>query len=284
MAITQELGPSLSRETRLLLPSDIDFQPVGQRWNVHYPIEYAAIVDASSEEDVATAVKYANSKSIPFLAFNGTHGAQLPLLNFKNGIGITTGAMKSLKINEADGGKTAWIKGSWLSGHLRDELFKLGKRTTMGSCDSTGIIGPMLGGGHGFLQGQYGLLADQIVELRVVLADGSIVTVSEEENKDLFWAMRGAGHNFGIVTAVRYKVYDVPKDDEWSHGMTVFKATQLEDLVPVFNGILKNQPAELAIWFPQFVKIPDFDPKNVSTHVFHRRFYLCNRSHRLTRQ
>jgi FAD/FMN-containing dehydrogenase len=277
MDITQELGSRLSSQTRLLRPSDSDFENTGKRWNLHFPIEYAAIVDASREEDVAAAIKYANSKSLPFLAFNGTHGAQLPLLNFKNGIGITTLAMKSLTLDESDGGRTAWIRGSWLSGHLRNELFKLGKRTTLGSCDSTGIIGPMLGGGHGILQGRYGLLADQIVELRVILADGSIVVVSEDENKDLFWAMRGAGHNFGVVTAIRYKVYDVLKDDEWSHGMMVFQGTQLEKLVPVFNDLLENQPVEVALWFPQIMKLPNYDAENVSPRTYRFEQSFCDR-------
>jgi FAD/FMN-containing dehydrogenase len=263
MDIKQELGPQLSREAALLLPEDADFASTGQRWNRRFPVNFSAIVDAASEEDVAAAVKYANVNNVPFLAFNGTHGAQLPLLKFKNGIGITTLKMKSLTVND-DG--TATLKGSWLSGHLRDELYKVGKRTTLGSCDSTGIIGPMLGGGHGFLQGRYGLLADQIVELRVVLADGSIITVREDSHKELFWAMRGAGHNFGVVTELKYKIYDVPKEDVWTQSEMVFKGEKLEEVAKVFNELQKQQPVNLAIWFPQIMRMPDIDAVNVSTY------------------
>jgi FAD/FMN-containing dehydrogenase len=71
-------------------------------------------------------------------------------------------------------------------------------------------MGPLLGGGHGFLQGRYGLVVDNVVSARVVLANSTVVTVSGEENGELFWALRGAGHNFGIVTEVRSRVYDVP--------------------------------------------------------------------------
>jgi FAD/FMN-containing dehydrogenase len=263
MNIKQECGPKLSSTTRIHLPSDADFGLIGQRWNSSFPIVYCAIVDASCEEDVAATVKYANANNYPFLAFNGTHGGQISMHKFKTGIGITTQAMKSLTINKNDGGKTAWIKGSWLSGHVSNELYNLGKRTMTGSCDSTGFIGPMLGGGHGFLQGRYGLLADQITEMRVVLADGSIATLSENENEDLFWAMRGAGHNFGIVTALRYKIYDIPMDDIWSWSSMVFKGAQLQRLVPVFNKLLREQPMEAAMWFPQMIKIPEYDAVDV---------------------
>lgn len=262
--IKQELGPKLSSKSVLLLPSDAEFETTGKRWNLRFPINYSAIVDASCEEDVAATVKYANAAGIPYLAFNGTHGAQHALLKFKDGIGITTSKMNSLTISEDDGGKTAVFKGSWLSGHARDELYKLGKRTTLGSCDSTGVIGPMLGGGHGLLQGRYGLLADQIVSLRVVLASGDIITVNEDSYPDLYWAMRGAGHNFGIVTEFKYKIYDVPKEDLWTVSTMVFKGGKLEKLAEVFNEMLSKQPVELALWLPQIKRLPDLDAEDVS--------------------
>jgi FAD/FMN-containing dehydrogenase len=264
MDIRKELGLDLSPSASLFLPEDAGFESTGKRWNCRYPLTFSAIVDAASEEDVSATIKYANAHNIPFLAFNGTHGAQLPLLKFKDGIGITTLKMRGLAINSEDGGKTAWIRGSWLSGDLRNELYKLRKRAVHGSCDSTGIIGPMLGGGHGLLQGRYGLLADQIVEMRVVLADGTSITVSEESNGELFWAMRGAGHNFGVVTSVRYKVYDVPDEDEWTQSEIVFEGGKLGELVPIFNKMVESQPVELAIWFPQIMRRPDLDPSNVS--------------------
>lgn len=263
MDIKQTLRSQLSSETRILTPSDEAWTSVAARWNSSFSTSYSVIVDALCEEDVASAIKYANANNIPFLAFNGTHGAQLPLNKFKDGLGITLLAMRSITPHEEDGGQTVWIRGSWLSGHVRDEVEKLGKRTTVGLCESTGLMGPMLGGGHGLMQGRYGLLADQVVELRLVLADGSLVTASENENQDLFWAMRGAGHNFGMVTAMRYKVYDIPNVDEWAFGSMVFKGEQLEDLVPVFNKLLENQPVEAAMWFPQIMMRPDLDPAKV---------------------
>ena len=89
------------------------------------------------------------------------------------------------------------------------------------------ILGPGLGGGHGFLQGRYGLVADQFVSMNIVLADGTLHTI--DEKSDLWWAMRGAGHNFGIVTSVVSKIYDI-QHREWSYQSFTFTGEKIEDL------------------------------------------------------
>lgn len=110
-------------------------------------------------------------------------------------------------------------------------------------------MGPGLGGGLGRYQGFYGLITDNILELTVVTADGSIVTASANENADLFWAMGGAGHNFGIVTGVTYKIYDDPAPDWWiaSYGFTGEKLDQVFDALNQINGN-GSQPKELTTY------------------------------------
>lgn len=99
-----------------------------------------------------------------------------------------------------------------------------------------------LGGGHGFLQGRYGLVSDQILSLDVVLANGTAIVVSDTSHPDLFWAMQGAGHNFGIVTSMKYKVYDIPNTEVggkmWSYELFVYEATP-ENVKRVY-GIAKE--------------------------------------------
>jgi len=126
-------------------------------------------------------------------------------------------------------------------------------------------MGIMLGGGHGYLQGQYGLLADQMMEARVVLANGSIVTTSEHSNPDLFWAMRGAGHNFGIVTALKYKIHD-PKSD-WTANIMIFQGDKIEEFVRVANSMTEeaDHPPEF-FFFTIVQRMPTVDPLNVSIH------------------
>lgn len=136
-----------------------------------------------------------------------------------------------------------------------------------GSCESTGVVAPMLGGGHGFLQGQYGLLADQLVSARLVTASGDIITVSDEQNADLFWALRGAGHNFGIVTEFEYRVYDrTPENEKWSIEIFVFEGEQLESVYEAANGMVGDgMPVELS-HFSLMANNPAVDAEKVSLH------------------
>lgn len=128
----------------------------------------------------------------------------------------------------------------------------------------------MLGGGHGWLQGQHGLLTDNIISARVVLADGTAVTASPTSNSDLFWALRGAGHNFGIVTSVEYRIFDVEPGQGrvWAYEEYVFKQDKLEALFVLANGLLQGdtaspRPVELT-HYGHFEFRPDVDSENVS--------------------
>ena len=92
-----------------------------------------------------------------------------------------------------------------------------------GCCEATSLLGPGLGGGHGFLQGKYGLISDQFASARIVLADGTVKNVSSESSDpDLWWALQGAGHNFGIVTSVTMKIHDALNEDIWSFESYVY--------------------------------------------------------------
>ena len=111
-------------------------------------------------------------------------------------------------------------------------------------------MGAALGGGLGRYQGFYGLLADNIVDADLVLADGSIITVSDSSYPDLFWALKGAGHNFGIVTRFTLKTYESPVQD-WYFAQFVFTQDKLESFVTAVNKMMKNgtQPKELMNYF-----------------------------------
>lgn len=134
-----------------------------------------------------------------------------------------------------------------------------------GCCETTGVVAPFLGGGHGFLQGRYGLMADQLLSCRIVVADGRTVTASEAENEDLFWALRGAGHNFGIFTSFEYRVYDrIPEEDIWSYNIFAFKGEEVERVYEVANQMIgDDMPVEL-LHFVLMVNNPQADPDKVS--------------------
>jgi hypothetical protein len=116
-----------------------------------------------------------------------------------------------------------------------------------GVCECTGHTSAVLGGGHGILQGFHGLLSDQLLSARVVLANATALTASLTENVDLFWALRGAGHNFGIVTSLQYKIYDIdghPGGKTWSYKAFAFPATpqNVQKVYSITKSQLDTQP------------------------------------------
>lgn len=143
-----------------------------------------------------------------------------------------------------------------------------------GVCECVSYLGPALGGGHGALQGKYGMAADQFVSLNIATADGEIITVSEEsDDQDLWWAVRGAGHNFGIVTSVTSKVYDVPDGGLWAYEQLAFTGDQVEALFEHFNDLADIQPPGFFVW-TYLLRIPGLDPENVSPSALPRRIEL----------
>ena len=137
-----------------------------------------------------------------------------------------------------------------------------------GCCECTGSVAPMLGGGHGWLQGQYGLMADNLLSARLVLANGSAISVSDTEHADLFWALKGAGHNFGIVTSFEYKVYDRTRENEnFALETLIFTGDKLEDVFTEANQMLLTRPVELT-WFAMLFPVPDVDPVKVRSVRF----------------
>lgn len=107
------------------------------------------------------------------------------------------------------------------------------------------VVGPGLGGGHGFLQARHGLVSDQFVSLDMVMADGTLQTI--DHTHELWWALRGAGHNFGIVTSITSKIYDV-KHAKWAFQNFTFTGDKLEALYGTINEHLMHngsQPIDL---------------------------------------
>ncbi|KAF7945990.1 uncharacterized protein EAE97_005028 [Botrytis byssoidea] len=161
-------------------------------------------------------------------------------------------------ITLSDDGQTATIGGGANVKEVVEALTRLGKRTVTGFCELVGFSAPTLGGGHGWLQGQYGLMADQVISARLLLPSGELVTVSEKTHPDLFWAIRGAGHNFGLVMEWEYRVYD-DNAPLWSYEIFIYSGDKLEALYEEANRLLRDQPAELVHW-GYIIKVAEIDP------------------------
>ncbi|KAK8136495.1 hypothetical protein PG984_004435 [Apiospora sp. TS-2023a] len=253
------LGPLLSPGASISYPGSETFANATSRYSAYGAPNFAVTVDVASEGDVDNTVKVANAHELPFLATSGHHGATISLGRLRCGININLRALNSVQVLED--GQTALIGGGTLTVEVTEALWAHKKWTVSGICECTSLLGPGLGGGHGWNQGRYGLGLDQIVEANLVLGDGSRVVVSESSHADLFWGLRGAGHNFGIVTSVKYKVYDVPEGNTWVVGKYTYTQDKLEALFGLLDSFVADgqQPVELRHW-ATFMRVPEIDP------------------------
>ncbi|KAL4797932.1 hypothetical protein BDV19DRAFT_377394 [Aspergillus venezuelensis] len=253
------LQSQLSEEADIYFPDEEIFAVATERWSYYYPPNFTVVVEVAEEEDVAKAIRYANSQDMPFLAVNGGHGAISSLAKMDHGMEIWLHKLNFTDI--AEDGQTATFGGGITSYDLIRALYPEGKHTVHGVCECVSYLGPVLGGGHGALQGKYGMGSDQIVSLKLATADGEIITVGEDEgDEDLWWAMRGAGHNFGVVTSVTSKIYDIPDDDLWAYEQLIFFGNQTEELFDLFNDLADIQPPGFMVW-TYLLRIPALNPE-----------------------
>ncbi|KAI0199366.1 FAD-binding domain-containing protein [Astrocystis sublimbata] len=263
--ISAELRGTLSAKAQIFLPGSTEFSQATNRWSALSAPSINIVVVPSVESDVAETVKYANAHEIPYLTVSSGHGSITTLGSFQGGIEIWLNRLSSVEI--AADGSTATIGGGTLSKTVTDSLWAQGKQTVTGICECVGVLGPGLGGGHGFLQGRYGLVSDQFVSMNIVLADGKLHTI--DEKSDLWWAVQGAGHNFGIVTSVTSKIYDIQYPD-WAYESFIFKGDQVENVYDSINKYHLNNgsPPVDIMSYSMFLNIPDIDPDKPIIRLF----------------
>ncbi|KAF2008888.1 FAD-binding domain-containing protein [Aaosphaeria arxii CBS 175.79] len=257
-SIRSELGPVLSPEAIIVDSERGNLTEATKRWQVFASPSFDYVVQVANENDIVETVKYANRYSIPFLVVNAGHGEIKSLGGLKKGLQITVRSLKKITVHDNN---TATIGGGASNLDITTELWKANKQTVSGTCECVGFLGPLLGGGHGFLQGYHGLAADQLISARVVLANGTIVTASDTSNPKLFWALRGAGHNFGIVTEATVKIYDVPKDDIWYYENFIYQGDSIEAVFGQLNKIKRDTPVQFE-HYAVFGRLPQIDPVN----------------------
>jgi len=267
----KDLRSQLSEGAVILSPFDPEWTALLAR--ASYPRlhpNYNIIVEVATESDVQKTVSYAHKRNIPFLAVSGGHGWTTSLNKLNGGIQINMRKLNSTTVDQ--GGKTGTVGGGALQWEATKALYDAGKQTVTGLCECVSVIGPLMGGGHSWLQNQHGYSLDNIESARVVLANGTLVETSNTKNPDLFWALRGAGHNFGIVTSFQMKLYDVPSTNQWTIYSFLYKQDKLEALYNLVNKVdgSKDRPLKLMLT-GVFRNDPSLDSK-----VCEKRFFDFN--------
>jgi FAD/FMN-containing dehydrogenase len=165
----------------------------------------AVIVRCTGAADVMACVRFAREKELLVSVRSGGHGVA-GLAVCDDGLVIDLSRMKTMRIDPRR--RVARCDPGLTLAEFDRETEAFGLATTMGTISMTGITGLTLGGGLGWLQGRHGLACDNLISADVVTADGKLLLASEEENADLFWALRGGSGNFGVVTSMEFRLYE----------------------------------------------------------------------------
>ncbi|KZF25316.1 FAD-dependent oxidase [Xylona heveae TC161] len=242
--ISSTLGPKLSPGAQIILKGSPEFVNQTIRWTTLGAPTYQAAVEVVTEQDVVETMNYAIHNNISFLASSPRHGYSLTLASIENGIEIDLKNFNQIHVDAQANQLTTG--GAVIFEDVIDALYAAGKEMPTGSCSCVGLIGATLGGGVGRLQGLHGLILDSLLSVRIALADGCVVTASETENADLFWGIRGAGHNFGIILSATYKIYDQVPQGKHFNADFIFAANKTESMYTMLKGLAANQPPELS--------------------------------------
>lgn len=206
------------------------------RWSNFSAPAPGTVVNVATEADVAATVNFSNCNNIPYLAQNGGNGWSTTFTLGSNGIIINLRGLNTVTFNDA---KTeATIGGGVSVAEAIDAAYAAGVAVQTGNCNCVGALGAYLGGGYGHLMGLYGMGVDNLISVNLVQADGTLVTVTPESNPDLWWALRGAGPNFGIVTSAVIKSYPTAVSEltAWT-GVMLFTDDKIEGLVQLVNDL-----------------------------------------------
>ena len=190
----------------LLAPGDEGYDAARAVFNVSIDRRPALIARCSSADDVVQAVNFAREENL-LVAVRGTGHNVAGFAVCDDGLVIDLSPMKGIQVDAA--ARTVMVEGGCNWGEVNDALQPHGLAATGGFVSITGVSGLTLGGGLGWLVRKYGLALDNLLSAKVVLADGRLVTASLNENEDLFWALRGGGGNFGVVTSFEFQAHPV---------------------------------------------------------------------------
>lgn len=199
----------------------------------------ALIARCSTADDVRMAIKLARSERLPLSIRGGGHSVAGTAV-VDGGLTIDLCRMKRVSVDP--GSREAVAEPGVLWGEFDAATQAHGLATTGGQVSHTGIAGLTLGGGLGYLMGKHGVACDNLLSVDVVTADGEMLTASEEENADLFWGMRGAGANFGVVTSFRYRVHPL---GQVLAGMLLYPRDRAAELIDFHREFVHGSPDEL---------------------------------------
>ena len=232
-------APTALREAvggRVYAAGDDGYNAARLPWQRKHDPHPAVVVEATGPQDAIAALRFAREQDIPFSVQATGHGAIQPL---DGGVLLKTTAMSSVEVDA--GRRIARVGAGALWSEVIAAAAPHGLAPLSGTSTGVGVVGYTLGGGTGWLSRAFGYAADSVVRAHVVTADGELVRASADEHPDLFWALRGGSGNFGVVTALEFRLYPV---SSVYAGTTMFSPDRAADAFAAYREWALDEPDE----------------------------------------
>lgn len=225
---------------KLLTPRHPDYDRSRRVFNAMIDRRPAAVLRCAGAADIIQGVRFARAQQLPLSIHSGGHSVSGASV-CEGGLMLDLSPLKGIRVDPAR--RVAQAQTGLLLREFDHETQAFGLATTLGVVSVTGIAGLTLGGGLGWLNGKYGLACDNVLAADVVTADGDFLTASPTENEDLYWALRGGGGNFGVVTSLTYQLHPV---STVLAGALVFPPEQAKAALRFYYEFSSRAPDELS--------------------------------------
>jgi len=237
-AAVQEFSDSL--KGKLLLPGSPGYDDARQLLNPSFDKHPALVVQPTGAADVSSAVSFARDNSLLLAVKCGGHSLS-GKSSCDGGMELDLSTLRDVYVDPI--AQTARVDGGSLLGELDHEAMAFGLVTTAGTVSHTGVGGLTLGGGFGRLARRFGLAADNVLAFDVVTADGKLQRASADRNPDLYWALRGGGGNFGVVTSFLFRLH--PMQRQVIKGEFTFPFSETKQMLKFFGEYSEALPDEM---------------------------------------
>jgi FAD/FMN-containing dehydrogenase len=237
-AVIAEFKQSLRGE--LITPSDQNYDQMRKLWNGMIDKHPAMIARCTGAADVVSAVNFARDHRLLLSVRGGGHNVAGKAM-CDDGLVIDLSLMRVVHVDLAS--RTVRVQGGARLGDIDHETAPFNLAVPIGLVSQTGIAGLCLHGGVGWLTRKYGLALDNLLSVDIVTADGQLRRASESENEDLFWAVRGGGGNFGIVTSFEFRAYPIP-EQIW-FAAPIYPVSQAKQVLRFVSDFMEDAPEEL---------------------------------------
>ena len=237
----------------LLLPENEQYDETRKLYNAMIDKKPSVIARCRDVADVSAAIRFGKEEGLEIAVRGGGHNGG-GLGSVDNGLMIDLSMMRGIRVSPSE--RIARAEGGSVLGDLDHATHLFGLATPGGIISTTGIGGLTLGGGLGYLTRRYGLTIDNLLSADIVLEDGSFLTVDEDHDKDLFWAIRGGGGNYGVVTSFGFRLHPVKNVIA---GPTLWSFDQSEEVLKFYREFLPHAPEDLNGFFA-FLTVPQMAP------------------------